>query len=141
MSLTSESTAWWRCGKNHHGKSFQLCNALPVQDVRQRQSVAMGGYVSTCGAVEGRTCATRPTLAWWPSYSAVGWKLQATTPTCRCYSAKHVRAMLSHRNAIWVKSLDHIHTCVLGCALRIRKYCAWLCSVAVAVTWGELNRH
>jgi hypothetical protein len=33
------------------------------------------------------------------SRSALGWELQAATPACGCYSAEHLRAMLSHRAA------------------------------------------
>jgi hypothetical protein len=62
------------------------------------------------------------------SRSALGWELQATTPACGCYSAKHLRA--------WVKSLDHIHICVLDCAFHICWCLAWLGSASVATTWG-----
>jgi hypothetical protein len=36
----------------------------------------------------------------------------------------------------WVKSLDHIHICVLGCAFHIRWCLAWLGSASVATSWG-----
>jgi hypothetical protein len=36
----------------------------------------------------------------------------------------------------WVKSLDHIHICVLGCAFHIRWCLAWLGSASVATTRG-----
>jgi hypothetical protein len=43
----------------------------------------------------------------------------------QCFAPRH-----------WVKSLDHIHICVLGCALHIRWCLAWLGSASVATIWG-----
>jgi hypothetical protein len=36
----------------------------------------------------------------------------------------------------WVKSLDHIHICVLDCAFHILWCLAWFGSASVATTWG-----
>jgi hypothetical protein len=36
----------------------------------------------------------------------------------------------------WVKSLDHIHICVLGCAFHTRWCFAWLGSASVATSLG-----
>jgi hypothetical protein len=155
--------AWPAAIANHLAESMceVLCHCLFCF---QRQSVAMGGHASKCGALKGlsqglvlallllqiRTqphlgcclaaataaasaifmllCTNSATstdtsrLAWFlkcigvlsceemdmcnppdmvghgsPSRSALGWELQATTPACGCYSAKHFCAMLSHR--------------------------------------------
>jgi hypothetical protein len=51
--------------------------------------------------------------------------LLCKTHTCNAFAPRH-----------WVKSLDHIHICVLSCACHIHWCLAWLGSASVATTWG-----
>jgi hypothetical protein len=86
------------------------------------------------------TCKTRPTWTWWLKPFCTGLGAAGNNSCMRVLQCKKLACNAFARRR-WVKSLDHIHICVLGCAFHIRWCLAWLGSASVHNLGVVLGRH